>query len=97
MTARKKTYRITPSGENIWGAADALHYVWKKVSGDVSLTASVSFPTTTGDPHKKAVLMLRQSLDPDAAYADAAYADAAVHRQRTHLFTGPRRPGRRHS
>jgi hypothetical protein len=39
-----KTYRVTASGENIWGTADALHYVWKKVSGDMSLTASVSLP-----------------------------------------------------
>ena len=72
--AAQKTYRITASGENIWGTADALQFVWKKVSGDVSLTAEVAFTTTTGDPHKKAVLMMRQSLD-----ADAAYADAAVH------------------
>lgn len=70
----KKTYRITAGGENIWGTADALHYVWKKVSDDVSLTADVAFATTTGDPHKKGVLMFRQSLD-----ADSAYADAAVH------------------
>ncbi|MBK5294295.1 MAG: TolB family protein [Acidobacteriia bacterium] len=69
-----KTYRVTASGENIWGTADAFQFVWKKVSGDVSLTAEVAFLTATGDPHKKAVLMLRQSLD-----ADAAYADAAVH------------------
>lgn len=72
--AAQKSYRITASGENIWGTADALHFVWKKVSGDVSVTAEVAFATTTGDPHKKAVLMMRQSLD-----ADAAYADAAVH------------------
>jgi hypothetical protein len=72
--AAQKSYRITASGENIWGTADALHFVWKKVSGDVSVTAEVTFTTTTGDPHKKAVLMMRQSLD-----ADAAYADAAVH------------------
>jgi hypothetical protein len=70
----QKTYRITASGENIWGTADALQFAWKKVSGDVSVTAEVAFTTTTGDPHKKAVLMVRQSLD-----ADAAYADAAVH------------------
>jgi hypothetical protein len=70
----QKTYRVTASGENIWGTADAFQFVWKKVSGDVSVTAEVAFPTTTGDPHKKAVLMVRQSLD-----ADAAYADAAVH------------------
>jgi len=70
--AAQKTYRITASGENIWGTADAFHFVWKKVSGDVSLTAEVAFATTTGEPHKKAVLMVRQSLDGDAAYADAA-------------------------
>src|SRR5271157_5295019 len=63
--AGQKTYRITGSGDNIWGTTDALHYVWKKVSGDVSLTAEVSFATTTGNPHKKGVLMLRQSLDAD--------------------------------
>ncbi len=72
--AAQKTYRITASGENIWGTADAFHFVWVKVSGDGSMTAEVAFPTTTGDPHKKAVLMARQSLD-----ADAAYADVAVH------------------
>jgi Tol biopolymer transport system component len=72
--AAQQTYRITASGENIWGTADAFQFVWKKVSGDVSVTAEAVFTTTTGEPHKKAVLMLRQSLD-----ADAAYADAAVH------------------
>jgi hypothetical protein len=72
--AGRNAYRVTASGANIWGTADAFHFVWKKVSGDVSMTAEVVFPTTTGDSHKKAVLMLRQSLD-----ADAAYADAAVH------------------
>ncbi len=72
--AAQKTYRITASGENIWGTADAFQFVWKEVSGDVSLTAEIAFTTTSGDPHKKAVLMLRQSMD-----ADAAYADAAVH------------------
>jgi hypothetical protein len=70
--AAQKTYRITASGENIWGTADAFQFVWKKMSGDMSLTAEVAFATATGDPHKKAVLMVRQSLDEDAAYADAA-------------------------
>ena len=72
--AAQKTYRVAASGENIWGTADAFHFVWVKVSGDGSITADITFPTTTGDPHKKAVLMARQSLD-----ADAAYADVAVH------------------
>src|ERR1035437_11008613 len=70
----QKTYRVTASGENIWGTAAAFQFVWKKVSGDVSVAAEIAFPTAAGEPHKKAVLMLRQSLD-----ADTAYADAAVH------------------
>ncbi|MBI4875097.1 MAG: TolB family protein [Acidobacteria bacterium] len=72
--AARKTYRITASGENVWGTADAFHFVWKKASGDLSVTAEIDFATTTGNPHKKAVLMVRQSLE-----AEAAYADAAVH------------------
>src|SRR6266853_1594805 len=68
------SYTIAGSGENLWAAADAFQFVWKKVSGDVTLSADISFPEKGGDPHKKAVLMIRQSL-----HADSAYADAALH------------------
>jgi TolB protein len=70
--ASKQTYTITGSGENMWSVADAFQFVWKKMSGDVTLTADVSFAETRGNEHKKAVLILRQSLDPDSAYADVA-------------------------
>jgi len=70
--AAKHTYTISGSGENMWLAADAFQFVWKKVSGDVTLTADAGFLTTTGNEHKKAVLMLRQSLDADSVYADVA-------------------------
>jgi hypothetical protein len=67
-----RIYSITASGENMWATADAFHFVWKKFSGDVAMTADIAFPTKTGNPHKKAVLMIRQSLDADSAYVDAA-------------------------
>ncbi len=67
-----RTYTISGSGENMWFAADAFQFVWKKVSGDVTLTADIGFLTKTGNEHKKAVLMLRQTLDADAVYADVA-------------------------
>ena len=70
--AAKRTYTIAGSGENMWLAADAFQFVWKKMSGDVILTADISFLTKTGNEHKKAVLMLRQSLDADSVYADVA-------------------------
>src|SRR6266567_9261212 len=56
--AAKRTYTISGSGENMWFAADAFQFVWKKISGDVTLTADISFLTTTGNEHKKAALML---------------------------------------
>jgi TolB protein len=70
--AAKKTYTIAGSGENMWSTADAFQFVWKKVSGDVTLTADISFLTKTGNEHKKAVLMFRQNLDADSVYADIA-------------------------
>jgi len=36
-------YTIAGSGENMWFTADAFQFVWKKVSGDVTLTADISF------------------------------------------------------
>ena len=68
----KKTFTISGSGENMWLNADAFYFVWQKVSGDVALTANISFLGTGGNEHRKAVLMVRQSLDADSAYADLA-------------------------
>jgi TolB protein len=65
-------YTIAGGGENMWFTNDAFHFVWKKVSGDVSLAADISFIGTNGNAHRKACLIVRQSLDSDAAYADAA-------------------------
>ena len=60
-----RTYTVTGSGENMWAAKDAFHFVWKKVSGDVTISADIAFPEQGGEPHRKAVLMIRQSLDED--------------------------------
>ena len=67
-----RTYTVTGSGENMWSGADAFHFVWKRMSGDVSFSAGISILGEGGDPHRKAVLMIRQSLDPDSAYSDVA-------------------------
>lgn len=70
--AAKRSYTISGSGENMWFAADAFQFVWKKVSGDVTLTADISFIGAGKEAHRKAVLMIRQSLDADSVYADVA-------------------------
>ena len=70
--AAKRSYTISGSGENVWAAADAFQFVWKKMEGDFTLTADIAVLGQGGDPHKKAMLMARRSLDADSAYADVA-------------------------
>ena len=64
--------RVTGGGANIWGVADAFQFAWKKMSGDVALTADVHFIGAGAVAHRKAALMIRQTLDADSAYADVA-------------------------
>ena len=95
-------YTLTGSGENMWFKTDAFQFAWKKMSGDVTITAKISFVGQGGNEHRKAVLMIRRSLDPDSAYADLAmhgngmtslqYRDAkgeATHEIQAHLW-GPK-------
>jgi hypothetical protein len=69
--AAKGEYRITGGGANVWGTSDAFYFVWKKATGDVTLTADVQWVGTSSAEHRKALLMVRQSLEPGSAYADA--------------------------
>jgi TolB protein len=69
--AAKGEYRITGGGANMWGPADAFYFVWKKVSGDAMLTADIQWVGTSAAEHRKAVLIMRQSLEPGSVYADA--------------------------
>ncbi|HEY2950944.1 MAG TPA: hypothetical protein VGK40_00090, partial [Verrucomicrobiae bacterium] len=70
--AATRTYTVAGGGANMWATNDAFHFVWKKISGDVTLAADITFIGQGGDPHRKACLIVRQALDPDSAYADAA-------------------------
>jgi Tol biopolymer transport system component len=88
----KKAYTIAGGGENMWAAADAFHYVWKRVSGDLSIAADIQFVGAGGNPHRKACLVIRQSLDPDSAYADAAlHGDGLTSLQYREVKGGPTR------
>jgi len=66
------TYTLSGSGENMWFGIDDFHFAWKKVSGDVALTADIAFMGAGGNPHRKAVLMIRQSLDGNSPGVDVA-------------------------
>jgi len=62
-------YRITGAGANIWAKQDQFQYVWREMSGNFTVMATMRF-LGQGAEHRKAGIMVRQSLDTDAAYAD---------------------------
>lgn len=66
-------YRIIGAGANMWGKQDQFQYAWKQVTGDFTIAATLHF-LGEGAEHRKAGLVVRQSLE-----ADATYADVIVH------------------
>ena len=62
-------YRITGSGANIWGKRDQFQYVWREMTGNFTVSATVQFPGP-GVEHRKAGIMVRQSQDAGATFAD---------------------------
>lgn len=70
--ADDERYTVTGGGANMWLNTDAFQFVYKKISGDVSLTADIHFVGEGVEQHRKAALVIRQSLAPDSAYADVA-------------------------
>jgi hypothetical protein len=65
-------YTLVSAGYNIWYQRDEFRYIWKKMSGDVSLAADVAFPDAAGYDDRKAVLVIRQDLDDDSKEAVVA-------------------------
>src|ERR1700761_6208499 len=68
----RDAYIVTGSGANMWFTNDAFQFVFKQVMGDVRLSADVRFLTLGGNAHRKACLLLRQTLKPSSTYADMA-------------------------
>jgi len=70
--ARTKQYTINSAGYNVWYTRDEFRYLWKKMSGNVSIAADINFPDPNGYGDRKAVLVIRQDLDDDSKEAIAA-------------------------
>jgi regulation of enolase protein 1 (concanavalin A-like superfamily) len=67
-TCTDGTYQITASGADIWGTADAFHYVYRQLIGDGSIVAHLA-SLTAAHAWSKAGVMIRASLSPDSAHA----------------------------
>lgn len=66
----RNEYEITGGGANMWAARDDFFFVWKKVTGDVVITANINI-ISDGAPHRKAALLIRKDLEPGGVYADS--------------------------
>jgi hypothetical protein len=78
--ATSGTYTITSAGYNIWYDRDEFRFLWKKMTGDVSLAASVVWPRINDFHDRKVALVIRDSLDDDAREIVAAqHGNGMVH------------------
>ncbi len=73
-----KQYSITSAGYNVWYTRDEFRYLWVKFTGDVSLAADINFPDSAGYGDRKALLVIRQSLDDDSKEAMVALHGAGL-------------------
>ena len=91
-TLHDGSYRVTGGGANIWGEADAFHYVWTQRSGDLHIAADIAFEGDGGDPHRKAGVMIRQNTTAGSPYADVmVHGDGLVSLQYREVQGGPTR------
>jgi hypothetical protein len=70
--ASSSQYTINSAGYNVWYTRDEFRFLWKKMSGDISLAADIKFPDPNGYGDRKAVLIIRQDLDDDSKEAIVA-------------------------
>lgn len=68
---KRGDYQLSGSGANIWGAADAFHFAWRKMKGDFILQARVKFTGKGIDLHRKLGWMVRSTLDSASASVNA--------------------------
>ncbi len=67
-------YEMEGAGINMWANIDQFNFLWKKIKGDFTISASIKFIGAGTNPHRKMGIIARNSLD-----AKSAYADACVH------------------
>ncbi len=73
-----KQYTINSAGYNVWYTRDEFRYLWRKMSGDVSLAAGIAYPDASGYGDRKAVLVIRQDLEDDSKEAIVALHGAGM-------------------
>jgi len=81
-------YTISGSGQNMWGAHDDFHFVWKKMSGNFILSLRAKFVGKGVDPHRKVGWSIRPSMAPDGPHVTAALHGDGLMSLQTRRTTG---------
>lgn len=61
-------FHITGAGNNMWAKEDQFQYVWREMTGNFTVSASLKF-LGTGAAHRKGGIVVREGLDTDSKYA----------------------------
>jgi TolB protein len=69
FSAADGQYKITGGGVNMWAKQDQFQYVWREMTGNFTVTATMEF-LGKGEDHRKGGIMVRQTLDTDSPYGD---------------------------
>lgn len=69
---QRQEYVIAGSGQNMWGERDDFHFVWKRLSGDFTLSTRARFIGTGVEAHRKIGWTIRPSLASNGAHVTAA-------------------------
>jgi regulation of enolase protein 1 (concanavalin A-like superfamily) len=99
FSAATSTYTVKGSGADIWGNADAFHYLYRPLTGDGAIVARVATVSST-NAWVKAGVMIRETLDPGSAQATmlVSYSKGLAFQRRTAAggvstsTTGPQAP-----
>jgi len=70
--AASQVYTLSAGGVNIWAKRDEFQYAYRKMKGDFIIQAQAEWVGAGTDPHRKAGIMARSSLDFDSTYVDGA-------------------------
>ena len=70
--AQRQSYRVSGSGQNMWGDHDAFHMVWKRMTGNFILSARAHFVGAGGEEHRKIGWTIRPGLAANSAHVSAA-------------------------
>ena len=65
------TFTMSAEGADIWGSSDEFHFAWQELSGAGEIIVKVESVENT-HPWAKAGIMVRDTLDPDSAFAMVA-------------------------